>query len=133
MNGNRITGAEWPIMEALWNGGTQTAAEIVAAVTARTGTSMRTVKTLLRRLVAKGAVGYTVDAADARVYHYTARVRREDCAAVRTEAVLDTVFAQDAGEMLLHFVRDTRLSRAEIERLEALLAEKREELEKKDG
>ena len=133
MNEKRITGAEWPIMEALWNGGTLTAAEIVACVTARTGTSMRTVKTLLRRLVTKGAVATAVDAADARVYHYTARVQREECAAVRTEAILDTVFAQDAGEMLLHFVRGARLSRTEIERLEALLAEKREELEKHDG
>lgn len=133
MTGGRITGAEWPLMEALWNSGTLTAAEIVASVTARTGTSMRTVKTLLRRLVAKGAVSYTVDAADARVYHYTAAVRREDCAAARTEALLGTVFSHDAGEMLLHFVRDTRLSRTEIERLEALLAKKREELEKYDG
>ena len=32
MTGGRITGAEWPLMEALWNSGTLTAAEIAAYV-----------------------------------------------------------------------------------------------------
>jgi len=133
MDEKQITGAEWPIMEALWNGGTLTAAEIVHAVTARTGSSMRTVKTLLRRLVAKGAVRYTVDAHDARVYHYTPAVRREACVERRAQALLGPVFAQDSGEMLLHFIRDARLSRTEIERLEALLQKKREDLGETDG
>lgn len=44
-------------MQLLWQQETATASDIVQWVTAKKAVSMRTVKTLLRRLVAKKAVG----------------------------------------------------------------------------
>lgn len=128
----QITQAEWPIMEVLWQKKTSTAAEIVAAVSPVTNTSMRTVKTLIRRLVAKGAVSYTVDDRDTRVYHYCAEAARELCASEKADALLGTVFGKNMGDMLLGFLHNASLSHSDIEKLEQLLKEKKDELGKSD-
>ncbi len=66
-------------MRALWERGeAMTSAEIVAQVQSGRKRSPRTVKTLLQRLVAKGFIRFTVDAADSRVYHYSAAAGEED-------------------------------------------------------
>ncbi len=65
-----ISEAEWEVMRTLWEcGEPMTSAEIVARVEDLRGRSPRTIKTLLQRLVAKGFVTFTIDAADSRVYH----------------------------------------------------------------
>ena len=51
----RISEAEHAVMEALWEKSPLTAAEVCDAVCDERGWSMPTVKTLLSRLVAKGA------------------------------------------------------------------------------
>jgi BlaI family penicillinase repressor len=122
-----ITEAEWPIMEKLWSVPTATAAEIVDAVTQLRQVSMRTVKTLLRRLIAKGAVGYELDPRDARVYHYQALLRREDVVARKNEFFLDQLYGNSVSDMLAHFIKSSDLSRGEIEALKAVLAQKERE------
>ncbi len=123
----KITEAEWPIMEKLWQGPTATAAAIVKEVTGGRQISMRTVKTLLRRLVAKGAVGYEVDPRDSRVYHYKALLRREEVLARKNEFFLDQLYGSSVSEMLSHFIKNSNLSREEIEGLKAVLAGKEKE------
>lgn len=121
-----VTEAEWPIMEVLWNKETATAAEIVEQVSPVRGTSMRTIKTLLRRLVAKNLVNYTIDPADARVYHYRAAVKRRQCEQQRNSLLLATVYQGDVNQLLVRFISDSRLTRAELEALEMLLQQKKE-------
>lgn len=53
----KITDAELEVMEVLWQGEDLTLAQVKEGVTARKGWSGDTVKTLLRRLLEKGAVG----------------------------------------------------------------------------
>ncbi len=84
MNFN-ITEAEWPIMKVLWLRPTATAAEIVAEVTGERAVAMRTIKTLIRRLVAKNAVGFEVDEHDSRLYHYRALVSKEEAMEEKNE------------------------------------------------
>ena len=55
----KITEAELEVMEVLWQGEDLTLAQVKEAVSARKGWSGDTVKTLLRRLVEKGAVAPT--------------------------------------------------------------------------
>ena len=54
--GERISEAEHAVMEALWEKSPLTAADVCDSVCEERGWSMPTVKTLLSRLVAKGAV-----------------------------------------------------------------------------
>ncbi len=127
MSERRITEAEWPIMEKLWKNATATAAEIVEEVTRNRPVAMRTVKTLLRRLVAKDAVGYEVDPRDSRVYHYRALVTREEALARKNVNFLDQLYGSSVSEMLSHFIQTSDLSREEIEDLKAVLARKEQE------
>lgn len=122
-----ITEAEWPLMEALWSRPTATAAEIVDAVTNVRNVAMRTVKTLLRRLVAKGAVAYAIDGHDSRIYHYRALLTRDEVVARKNEFFLEQLYGNSVSEMLSHFIKTSDLRADEIEKLQAALAQKERE------
>ena len=81
----------------------------------------RTVRTLLKRLVEKGAL----EARTSGHRHvYRPAVSREKCIRQKSRSFLDKVFAGDAAELLVHFVRTARISDDEIKRLRQLLDEK---------
>ena len=52
----RIADTEWRVMRIVWQQGPVGAAEVIAAVLPETGWSHRTVRSLLNRLVKKGAL-----------------------------------------------------------------------------
>ena len=57
----RVSEAEHAVLEILWREAPLTAADVAERTTADRGWSVQTVKTLLSRLVAKGAAAYDVD------------------------------------------------------------------------
>lgn len=120
-----ISQAEWPIMDALWDKGTATAAELVAAVSAGRDISMRTIKTHIRRLVDKGAVGYAIDPGDSRIYHYRPLVTRAEAVQTRKHSILGDLFGSDPAALLDHFVEDGSLTDEEFAKLQRLLRRKR--------
>lgn len=122
-----ISEAEWPIMEVLWKQETATAAEIVIEVTRRRSVAMRTVKTLIRRLIAKDMVTFTVDEHDSRIYHYRPLISKETAAANKNLSLLSSVYNNNIGELLANFVRNADLTEAEIKQLQKLLKEKQRE------
>jgi BlaI family transcriptional regulator, penicillinase repressor len=106
-------------MEVIWAAlADRTASDVVDALADRRSRSPRTVKTLLSRLVKKGALAFE---ADGNRYLYRAKVRREDCVRAESRSFLSRVFAGSAGEMLCRFVDEAQLSAEEIERLRKLL------------
>ncbi|UQZ89996.1 CopY/TcrY family copper transport repressor [Deltaproteobacteria bacterium Smac51] len=119
-----ITEAEWPIMEVLWLRPTATAAEIVEQVTSSRQVSMRTVKTLIRRLIAKDAVAFEVDAHDSRIYHYRALVLRPEVMEGKNKSFLGQLYGNSVSEMLSHFITNSDLKKEEIEHLQAILKQK---------
>lgn len=118
-----ISNAEWPIMTALWERETATAAEIVAAVAAESPMTKQTIKALINRLVAKGVVAFTKDEADQRVYHYRAALSREEVALDKAADILD-MFGAGAVDLVAGFVKRAKLSRDDIASLRNLLDEK---------
>lgn len=124
-----ITDAEWPIMQTLWQNDSATAAEIVSEVTKQRGTSMRTVKTLIRRLIEKGAVGYDVDERDSRIYHYHAMLDRDTVVKEKSNNLLKMVYGNEPSSLLVHFMRDCKLTSNEINMLEQILEAKKDEKE----
>jgi BlaI family penicillinase repressor len=119
----RISQAEWEVMKVLWERAPLSASEVAAALGQRRW-SHRTVKTLLGRLVAKGALDYQVQG---KRYLYRPRVNREQCIRRESRSFLDRVFAGQPGAMLVHFVRHARLSPEEVRHLRRLLRQKRKE------
>ena len=117
-----ISDAEWQVMRALWAApGPRTANDVVDAVAAANRWSPRTVKTLLNRLVKKGALRFE---AKGKVYWYAPAVAQDDCVRTEARSFLARVFGGDSAAMLVHFVKHTRLSRAEIAELKRILDRK---------
>ena len=75
--------------------------EVVERLAGRKEWNPRTVKTLLNRLVKKGALGFE---AEGKRYLYRALVKREECVRRENESFVSRVFGGRAGEMLCRFV-----------------------------
>ena len=121
----RISDAEARVMEVLWNRSPRSAAEVIEALTVETGWNHRTIRTLLRRLMDKGAVSYVEDG---RAYLYAAILTREEYVRSESRSFLARVFGGNPLSALAHFVEDEDLSPAELARLQSLVEEKREDL-----
>jgi BlaI family penicillinase repressor len=119
-----ISDAEWQVMEVVWaQGDPVTANEIVARLERTTAWKEKTVKTMLNRLVNKGALGYELDG---KRYLYKPKVARDECVRVETQSFLSRVFGGATGAALLHFVQEHDLTREEIEQLRRVLAARKE-------
>ena len=90
----RISDAEWEIMSEVWSRGCVTAAEVIAELGPRKGWNHRTIRTLLARLVEKGAL---TSVQDGNRYEYRARVNRKTCVRQHAKSFLEKVFGGDAG------------------------------------
>jgi BlaI family penicillinase repressor len=117
-----ISDAEWQVMQVIWERRSATAAEVIALLSPQTRWQHRTVRTLLARLVEKGALSAR---ADGNRYVYTPLVSRARCIRQESRAFLNKVFGGDATELLVHFLRDTDISAEEIDKLKRLLDDKR--------
>ncbi len=116
----RISDAEWDVMQVAWRRGDFTAQEMIDELSHRDW-SPRTVKTLLGRLLAKGALAHE---ARGKAYVYRPAVDRAACVRQERASFLDRVFGGAAAPALAHFVKRGRLSRQDIAELRKILDEK---------
>lgn len=117
----RISDTEWEIMRIIWLKHPLTANEVIEQLAAAdVGWHPKTARTLLARLVQKGALGYE---ARGRTYVYSPLVSEEECVATASESFLDRVFGGSLRPMLAHFVERQKLTRKDLEELEKLLDE----------
>ena len=117
-----ISDSEWDVMNVLWASDAPLAAnEVVERLAGVRDWSPRTVKTLLNRLINKGALTYE---AQGKRYLYRPRVPREQCVREETRSFLSRVFANAPGAMLLQFVEQAKLTPGEVEALRKLLEKK---------
>ena len=116
-----ISESEWVVMEALWKNAPQTASELAKTLRPSTNWAENTVRTLLTRLVDKGALQTAENASGTRVF--TPAVKREVC--VRSESVsfMQRVFSGASKPLLVHFAQNARLTPGEVAELKQLLDE----------
>ncbi|HMG46386.1 MAG TPA: BlaI/MecI/CopY family transcriptional regulator [Allosphingosinicella sp.] len=114
----RIGEAEYAVMEVLWQEAPLTAAEVAARVPAARGWSIRTVKTMLGRLLAKGVLAHEEEG---RRYRYRPAVARADYVAQESGRLLDRMFGGRVTPLVAHLAERDRLSEADIAEIEALL------------
>ena len=113
-----ISDAEWDVMNVLWDDSPQTAAEVVERLAKRRDWSPRTVKTLLNRLVKKGALAFDTQG---NRYLYRPAVTRAACVRDEGWSFLSRVFGGAVGPAIVHFVNTAHLSEQEVEELKRLL------------
>lgn len=115
----RISEAEWQVMEVVWAQHPITAQD-VAGQLADTGWTLATVKTLLSRLAAKGALA---TAEDGRRYLYSPIVDRGAIAAGESRRLVDRLFGGRPAPLVAHLAERGELSPDDIAELEALIRE----------
>ena len=119
---DRISDAEHAVMEALWEKSPQTAVEVCDSVCGERGWSMPTVKTLLSRLVAKGAVSTEPDG---RRFLYSPLLERADYVGGESRRLVDRLFGGKAAPLFAHLAETEALSDDDIAEIERLLREMR--------
>lgn len=116
----RISDAEWQVMEVLWDEAPLTAADVVSRLTPDSGWSPATVKTLLGRLLAKGVLAHEEEG---RRYLYRPKVLREAYEQGESQRLVDRLFGGRATPLVAHLAQSGQLSAADIAELEALVRE----------
>jgi BlaI family penicillinase repressor len=117
----RISDAEWAVMEELWKEHPLTALDVVKRLTPRFAWQDQTIRTMLRRLVDKGAVDYQ---ADGKIYYYQPAVSRAQCVRVESRSFLERVFGGSPKPLLVQMVNEAELTPEDIAELKKLLEKK---------
>lgn len=111
-------------MRVVWEESPVTAARILERLMAKDSTwHPKTAKTLLARLVKKGALEYKTTG---RAYEYRPLVTESECVRSEGRSFMERVFGGSLKPMLAHFVEEAELGQDEIRELEALLRQKRD-------
>ena len=116
----RISEGEQAVMEVLWAESPLTATEVAERIPEERGWSERTVKTMLGRLLTKGAL---VHEEDGRRYLYRPAVQRADYAMRETRKLVDRLFGGRAAPLVAQLAANEGLTPQDIAELEALLKE----------
>ena len=113
-----ISKAEHSVLQALWDESPLTVGQIVERVQSRSDWHENTIKTLLLRLVGKKAVRRRKDG---KRFFYEPLVTKEAVVDTETEGLLRRFFDGQMPALVAHFAEQRKLSRRDIEELEAIL------------
>ena len=120
--GERISDAEHAIMEVIWDRHPVSATEVCDVVCEARGWSMPTVKTLLSRLVGKGALATEPDG---RRFLYTPLIERADYVGGESRRLVDRLFGGKAASLFAHLAENEELTEEDLGEIERLLKEMR--------
>jgi predicted transcriptional regulator len=114
----QISDAESVVMQALWRSSPLAAEEVFAAVAGEQDWQEPTVKTLLNRLLKKGAISAE---RDGRRFLYSPVLDRATWLGQQSEGLLDRLFGGRIGPMVAHFSERGRLTKKDLAELRKLL------------
>jgi predicted transcriptional regulator len=113
-----ISEAESVVLAVLWRTNSGTTEDVVAALARHREWQESTVKTLLNRLLKKGAVRAKKDG---RRYIYTPVLTREQWLSSESEGLLDRLFGGRVAPLVAHFSKHQKLSKKDIAELKVLI------------
>ena len=124
------TSRELEALKVLWSRGTATVREIYGELRPRDGElAYTTVLSLLQTMEQKGLVGHE---SAGKAYAYYARVRRDSVFRKLAGGFLDQVFDGAMGEYMARALQSKKPSVAELEELEAMIAEAKKLAQSRD-
>jgi BlaI family transcriptional regulator, penicillinase repressor len=115
-----ISEAESVIMEVLWRQSPLSSEAVIAALAERQDWQEATIKTLLNRLLKKGAVRATKEQ---RRYLYSPVLMREQWLSDESKGFLNRLFNGRVAPLVAHFGQHEKLSKKDIADLKRLIAE----------
>jgi BlaI family penicillinase repressor len=117
----RISDAELEVMEALWAAGhALTDTEVADRIPPEREWSLATIKTMLSRLSAKGAIGYREEG---RRYLYSAAVARDSYVGRESRRFVDQLFGGRLSPLVARLAEEDALDDEDIAAIEAILKE----------
>lgn len=121
INNLKISDSEWEIIKIIWSNPNCTAMFIIEKLKNNREWKPKTVKTLIRRLVDKGAIGYEQDG---REYKYYSLIDEKECKVQEGKSFIERVYNGSIKAMVLNFIESENLSKKDIEDLRDVLNKK---------
>ena len=118
----QISEAEFEVMKIVWKYAPINTNEITDRLVKTTTWSPKTIQTLIKRLVTKGALTYEKQS---RVFVYTPLVDEAEYIGQESNTFLDRFYNGNITAMLSAYIDNDRLSEDEIEELRSLLSRKK--------
>ena len=119
-----ISAAESVVMEVLWRKHPQSAEDIVIALQDKQSWQAPTIRTLLSRLLKKGAISA---AKEGRYYLYRPRIERDQYLFSESSGVIDRLFGGRVAPLVAQFSGHRKLSKRDLDELTHLIEEMRRE------
>ena len=116
----QISDAEAVVMDVLWRRHPLPAEEVVAALAGHSEWAEPTVKTLLNRLLNKGALRADKEG---RRYFYVPVLTREAWIAQQSEGFVDRLFGGRVAPLVAHFSERGKLTPDDVAELKRLISE----------
>jgi BlaI family penicillinase repressor len=113
-----ISEAEWDVMKVVWDHEPVAASDVADRLAVERDWHPQTVKTMLTRLVGKGALAYK---AEGKRYLYRARISRDACIRHESRSFLSRVFDGSVTPAVVHLLTHSKLSDDELKQLRRLL------------
>lgn len=115
----QISEAEYEVMKIVWKYAPINTNEITEKLLATSTWSPKTIQTLIKRLVNKGALAYEKES---RVFVYTPLVQECDYIGQQSKSFLNRFYDGNITAMVSSFIENDRLSESEINDLHTLLS-----------
>ncbi|MGH8108334.1 MAG: BlaI/MecI/CopY family transcriptional regulator [Arenimonas sp.] len=114
----QISEAESVVMQVLWQRSPRYAEEIIAQLCEEQDWQEPTIKTLLNRLLNKGAIQAEKHG---RRYCYSAVLKREEWVTTESKSLLNRIFDGRVAPLVAHFSEKGKLSKKDIAELKKLI------------
>lgn len=117
----QISEAEFEVMKIVWKYAPISTNEITERLTRTTTWSPKTIQTLIKRLVTKGALSYEKQS---RVFVYTPLVEEKEYIGRESNTFLKRFYDGDITAMVSAYLENDKLSESDIDTLRSLLSER---------
>ena len=115
----QISEAEFEVMKIVWRSAPINTNEITERLLKTTTWSAKTIQTLIKRLVTKGALTYEKQG---RIFVYTPLVEENEYINQQSNSFLDRFYDRDISAMLSTYLENNQLSETELQHLRSILS-----------
>ncbi len=115
----QISEAEYEVMKIVWNYAPINTNEVTDMLVKTTNWSPKTIQTMLKRLVQKGALTYEKNS---RVFVYTPLVKKDEYLDQENNSFLKRYYDGNIASMLTNYLEKDTLSEEEIKDLQNILS-----------
>ena len=123
----QISEAEFEVMKIVWENAPVSTNDITDRLVQTTDWSPKTIQTLIRRLVSKGALRYEKNG---RVFVYTPKVNEDEYLMQKSSSFISRYFGGDFSAMFSSYLGNDELTDEELKNLKGIIEDRVEKGDK---